>query len=662
MVIDSRDNTCHMDVEFYEKLLALSRDMAQTRELTPLLKYAMRAAIELVNAEYGYLILVDESLTINTLNSATLLEHLTFAVNQDKFGNSHPYPETQISKSIVEQVIRSKEPLVITDALSDVGWQTKSVSELGLRSVMCVPLQTAHGFLGLIYLENRSQSAIFAQRDIIPLSYFATQAAIFIENARLNQTFEQIIQQTNRDLQTSQTNLQALMNNIPDAIWSVDKSYRLLFGNKTFKNNFELSVGMPIKEGDNLLKVMPTALAVIWKSRYDRAFKGETMFVEDSFTLSGRITHRELAISPIWRAENHSVAGAVVFSRDIQGRKNMELALKSAKDEAEAANRAKSMFLSSMSHNLRTYMNAILGFAEVLLRDETLTTTQRDYVSIIARNGDMLMTILNDILEMARIEAGRVSVHNIPFDLHQVVRRLEARFSPLAYQKGLQFIIDVPDDLPRWVEQDESKIMVCMRHLLTNAIRFTTQGEVVLRLAFQHHDEQPSLLFEVRDTGIGIVPKLQNDLFKPFVRLPQGEDDMQGTGLGLAITKHLVELMGGTLHLHSIPQVGTQVGFWVHVHLPDEVTANKLDTEEFGSLTVDDVSFALSSETMLSLPEDWREEFGQAVIEVDLERALAVLENIAHYNESLAFALTKLVRAYRFDLLQGLMKEAKRKV
>jgi hypothetical protein len=132
--------------------------------------------------------------------------------------------------------------------------------------------------------------------------------------------------------------------------------------------------------------------------------------------------------------------------------------------------------------------------------------------------------------------------------------------------------------------------------------------------------------------------------------------------LGLAITKHLVELMGGTLHLQSMPNVGTQVGFWVHVHLPDEATANKLATEEFGSLTVEDVSFALSSETMLNLPEDWREEFGQAVIEVDLERALAVLENIAHYNESLAFALTKLVRAYRFDLLQGLMKEANRKV
>lgn len=661
MVIFIEDMCAIMDTEFYEKLLALSRDMAQTRELIPLLKYAMRAAIELVNAEQGYLILVDESLTINTLNSATLLDHLTFAVSQDKLGNTHPYPETQVSKAIIEQMIRSKEPLVITDAVSDESWQTKSINELGLRSVMCVPLQTARGFMGLIYLENRSRSAIFAKRDIVPLSYFATQAAIFIENARLNQSLEQMILQSNRDLQTSQTNLHALMNNIPDAIWSVDKSYRLLFGNDTFKRNFELSVGVPIKEGDHLLKTMPTALSVIWKARYDRAFKGETVFVEDSFTLSGRITHRELAISPILRADN-SVAGAVIFSRDIQGRKNIEHALKSAKEEAEAANRAKSIFLSSMSHNLRTYMNAILGFAEVLQRDEALSSAQREYVNIISRNGDMLMTILNDILEMARIEAGRVSLYNTPFDLHQLIRQIYTRFSPLAHQKGLHFMLDYPPDLPRWIEQDEGKIHVCLRHLLTNAVRFTQQGEVILRIESHHQDDQAMLFFEVRDTGIGIAPKLQADLFKPFMRLPQGEDDMHGTGLGLAITKHLVELMGGSLQLQSMPLSGTQVGFWLKIELPDEATANKLATEEFGSLAIEDTSFTLSPDAIIALPQEWRDEFGQAVIEVDLERALAVLENIAQYNPSLANALTKLVRAYRFDLLQGLMKEAKRKL
>lgn len=652
---------CHMDTEFYEKLLALSRDMAQTRELTPLLQYAMRAAIDLVNAEYGYLILVDESLNPNAIDSITLLNHLTFAVSQDKLGNSHPYPQTQVSRAIIEEVIRTKEPLVITDAAQDEQWQTKSVSELRLRSVMCVPLQTARSFLGLIYLENRSKSAIFAPRDITPLSYFATQAAIFIENARLNQTLEQIVQQTNRDLQTSQTNLQALLNNIPDAIWSVDKSYRLLFGNDTFKRNFEMSVGVPIKEGDNLLKTMPTALSAIWKSRYDRAFKGETLFVEDSFTLSGRILHRELAISPILRHDN-TVVGAVIFSRDIEGRKNVERALKSAKEEAEAANRAKSMFLSSMSHNLRTYMNAILGFSEVLLRDDALTPPQRDYVSIIARNGEMLMTILNDILEMARIEAGRVSLYQAPFDLHQLLRQLDARFNPLAREKGLRFIIDYPPDLPRWIEQDEGKINVCLRHLLTNAIRFTLQGEVVLRVEMQHHDDERLLFFEVRDTGIGIAPRLQSDLFKPFMRLPREDDDMQGTGLGLAITKHLVELMGGNIQLHSLPQVGTQVSFWLKVDVPDEATTTKLNAEAFGAVALTDKSMASSSDEIVKLPHEWREELSQAVLEVDLERTLAVIENIAQYNASLADVLTQLVRAYRFDLLQGLIKEAKRKI
>jgi PAS domain S-box-containing protein len=658
MIMNPIWDVCYMDIQFYEKLLSLSRDMAQTRELFPLLNYAMRAAIDLVDAEFGHLILVNDRFSFNT---DTLLESLTIPVSIDRDGMSHPYPETQVSKAIIERVFRQKEALVITDAMRDDSWQTKSINELHVRSVLCVPLQTIRGFLGLIYLENRSQSNLFSSKDTVPLSYFATQAAIFIENARLTDSLAQSVEQSTRELQNSQTNLHALMNNIPDAVWSVDKQYRLIFGNHAFKRNFEMSVGVAVKEGDVLLKVMPTAMGVIWRTRYDRAFRGETFIVEDSFTLSGNIAHRELAISPVLRSDA-TVGGAVIFSRDIQGRKQVEHALKSAKDEAEAANRAKSIFLSSMSHNLRTHMNAILGFAEVLLRDKTLTTSQSDYLGIISRNGEQLMTILNDILEMARIEAGRVSLNHTPFDLHQLLHHIEARFSPQATQKGLRFSLEIPHNLPRWIEQDESKISVCLRHLLTNAIRFTTQGDVVLRLAVDSSQTAPKLLFEVRDTGIGMMANLQSEIFKPFARVRDNDDDMQGTGLGLAITKHLVELMGGLLELDSTPTIGTRVGFWLQVNLPDDATITKLTTEEFGVFDAQDIPNMLSPHAILHLPHEWRDEFEQAVVEIDLERAIAVLENIAKYDEPLAIGLTKLARAYRFDVLQGLMKEAKRKL
>jgi len=647
----------YMDIQFYEKILSLSRDMAQTRELFPLLNYAMRAAMDLVNAEFGHLILVDDRFSFN---ADIALESLTIPVSIDRLGNSHPYPETQVSKAIIERVLRQKEALVITDAMRDDSWQTKSINELHVRSVLCVPLQTIRGFLGLIYLENRTQSNLFSPKDTVPLSYFATQAAIFIENAHLTDSLAQSIEQSTRDLQNSQTNLHALMNNIPDAVWSVDKHYRLLFGNHAFKRNFEMSVGVSVNEGDVLLKVMPTAMGVIWRTRYDRAFGGETFMVEDSFTLSGNIAHRELSISPVLRSDE-TVGGAVIFSRDIQGRKQVEHALKSAKDEAEASNRAKSIFLSSMSHNLRTHMNAVLGFAEVLLRDKTLSLSQRDYLGIISRNGEQLMTILNDILEMARIEAGRVSLHHTSFDLYQLLHHIEARFSPQAAQKGLRFSLEIPHDLPRWIEQDESKINVCLRHLLTNAIRFTTGGEVVLRMAVASSQTAPRLLFEVSDTGIGMMANLQSEIFKPFARV-RDDDDMQGTGLGLAITKHLVELMGGVLELDSIPAVGTRVGFWLHVNLPDDATITKLTAEEFGVFNAEDIPNILSPHAILHLPHEWRDEFEQAVVEIDLERAIAVLENIAKYDEPLATGLTKLARAYRFDVLQGLMKEAKRKL
>lgn len=188
-----------MDEDFFKELLNLSLQMAQTRTLEPLLAYAMRAALKLVGAEYGYLVLHNPNGSFD------------FRVSLDKHGQVIDYPETQVSQTIINKVISTQKPLVLSNALDDVAFgQAQSVIGLRLRSVMCVPLTTYRLTLGAIYVENRAEAEIFKNEDVKPLSFFATQAAVFIENAILNDNLEEQVRVRTKELQESQANLQAL--------------------------------------------------------------------------------------------------------------------------------------------------------------------------------------------------------------------------------------------------------------------------------------------------------------------------------------------------------------------------------------------------------------------------------------------------------------------
>ena len=221
-----------MDEHFFKELLSISLQMAQTRTLEPLFEYAMRAALDLVGAERGYLVLRRPS------------GALDFRINLDKQGETIEEPETQVSRTILDQVINSKEPLVILDALENVSFgQAGSVVDLRLRSVMCVPLITYRQTLGAIYVENRSEAEIFEDEDVDSLTFFATQAAVFIENAFLNEDLEAQVRARTTELQENQANLQALIENTQDDIWSVDKAYRIITINSNFKRNFKRVYG-----------------------------------------------------------------------------------------------------------------------------------------------------------------------------------------------------------------------------------------------------------------------------------------------------------------------------------------------------------------------------------------------------------------------------------
>jgi len=295
-----------------------------------------------------------------------------------------------------------------------------------------------------------------------------------------------------------------------------------------------------------------------------RAMKGEPVETTEIFLKNESMTKGvwlSVRATPL-RGDNGQVVGGTAVFRDITDRKDVEEQLVASKELAEAAAVDKGRFLAAMSHDIRSPLNTIIGMLEVVL-SSSLENAQREYLSVVRESSESLLSLIDDLLDFSRIEAGRLSLAHVPYSLREVIGDTMKSLGFQAHTKGLELASRIDPDVPDGLIGDPNRLRQLLGNLITNAIKYTDRGEVVLRVECASREgSRADLRVSVRDTGVGISPEHQEQIFAPYNRGdPRVTKGRTGSGLGLAIAAKIVELMGGNLSLESSPGEGSTFHF-----------------------------------------------------------------------------------------------------
>ncbi|MGM0586976.1 MAG: two-component regulator propeller domain-containing protein [Bacteroidota bacterium] len=441
------------------------------------------------------------------------------------------------------------------------------------------------------------------------------------QDRRIQRMLRDKVRDRTRELEESEEQFRLISENAADLISVIDEDGEFIYVSPSHKKLLGYSkedlIGRDVKElihPEDLEKVI---------GDYKQLLKGagQIQFHEYRMIRKDGATSMFQTAGSLIKHKEDGKSRLVLISHDVTHRKLTEYELKRARDEAEKANRSKSAFLAGISHELRTPLNAILGYSQILKRDRMLTDRQKNYVDTMYRSGNHLLSMINDVLDISKIEAGRMEQHNDPFDLRELLEDIRKLFTLQCKEKDLEFYFELDERLPNYVYADASKLRQVLINLIGNAVKFTDNGHILLRASTELISEQKvrngvkettdlskmdikdyhRITFAVKDTGKGISKDQLEDIFEPFQQVDSNLQE--GTGLGLAISSRIIDMLGGTMDVDS--QLGSGSTFTfdlpvVELSRPEEVEhqspgrIKKLkEGEQISVLLVDDIEYNL---------------------------------------------------------------------
>ena len=409
--------------------------------------------------------------------------------------------------------------------------------------------------------------------------------------------------QAEEKIKNSEQRLSQIINFLPAPTWVIDHQGKVLAWNRAIEKLTGTKSENMVGKGDYEYAIpiygerRPCLIDLVrhWDETYKDAY---LLLDQEGNTLVSETWHPDLGENGICFRTTASILydtagqemGAIETLHDITQLKQTEKNLIKARKDADSANQAKSIFLANMSHEIRTPMNAILGFSQIMLRDPELTTDQKQNLDTIWRSGEHLLALINDILEVSKIEAGRITLNPTVFDLHTLLDDLKMMFQMRSHELNISFSITKSDDTPRYIETDEGKLRQVLINLLGNAVKFTVQGGVTLTVECKKQEADPQepesdalflipICFQVKDTGVGIDVDELEKVFRPFEQSSSGRQTEGGTGLGLAIGRDYARLMGGDITVVSRVNQGSTFTFDIRAVQGDAGQARALKSE-----------------------------------------------------------------------------------
>lgn len=576
----------------FASLNQVSRTVNQTLDLETVLQLVMEKSLELLDAEAGSLLLADDD-----------AESLTFKVVLGPVGGQLRGAQVAIgSGSIVGTVAHERRSLIVNDVRTDPRWNTSfdQSTEFVTRNLICVPMVSHDRLVGVIEAVNKRDSKIFSEEDTELLSSFAAQAAIALENARLFTMTDQALAERVQELHTMQFIDRQLNSTLVDFARVMDLTLEHAMDAVDASSGV---VGMMDNEGIGLYLLaqrgMPTEYAryhdVAWpieKGIIGRVARtGQPVIVDDvqkdpDFVAATAVTRSQMNVPILYQDQVRAVislesAHPAAFSQpdlDFITRlaDHAAIAIENARlyHQAQAANQAKTEFMSVASHELKIPMTSIKGYAKLLTLGAAgdLTQQQNDFLNIISANVDRMDRLVADLLDVSRIEAGRLRLEMHQVDLHEVIETVIESVKAEVEARQLTLEVEAPPILPP-IWGDQGRVIQILTNLVSNAYKYTPDGGQI-HIAINGHTGSTSpdhLTVSVRDTGVGISPEDQKKLFTKFFRADDPRvRDVPGTGLGLSITKSLVEIHGGEIWFRSAPDRGTTFTFTLPIAPADD--------------------------------------------------------------------------------------------